>query len=250
MNQNFDRVFRGPCPLARLCAPAVTCRDSVASQLRLPAGFMAFCCAPGWISRSARTITASASCSAARRFPCASLAACMLCWRTRACGGIPVCTRGKRLVPPCLCCRPGRRVTLRMLEDDAHFVRSKKGPVPLRFKTGTSNGFRDAWTAGVVGPYVLVVWVGNFDNTPNPLLVGGDVAAPLFTDITQVGVRCRAVWMIPFPSLPVKARTLLPAKPCARRSDLDVSCAGTPSKRGIFPVVPHAIIGRILHHPH
>ena len=46
-------------------------------------------------------------------------------------------------------------VTLRMLEDDAHFVRSKEGPVPLRFKTGTSNGFRDAWTAGVVGPYVL-----------------------------------------------------------------------------------------------
>ena len=31
----------------------------------------------------------------------------------------------------------------------------------------------------MVGPYVLVVWVGNFDNTPNPLLVGGDVAAPL-----------------------------------------------------------------------
>lgn len=72
-----------------------------------------------------------------------------------------------------------------MLEDDAHFVRSKEGPVPLHFKTGTSNGFRDAWTAGVVGPYVLVVWVGNFDNTPNPLLVGGDVAAPLFTDIAQ-----------------------------------------------------------------
>lgn len=76
-------------------------------------------------------------------------------------------------------------VTLRMLEDDAHFVRSKQGPVPLRFKTGTSNGFRDAWTAGVAGPYVLVVWVGNFDNTPNPLLVGGDVAAPLFADIAQ-----------------------------------------------------------------
>ena len=23
--ENFDRVFRGPCPLMRLCAPAVTC---------------------------------------------------------------------------------------------------------------------------------------------------------------------------------------------------------------------------------
>ena len=57
--------------------------------------------------------------------------------------------------------------------------------MPLRFKTGTSNGFRDAWTAGVVGPYVLVVWAGNFDNRANPLLVGGEVAAPLFADIAQ-----------------------------------------------------------------
>ena len=76
-------------------------------------------------------------------------------------------------------------VALRMLEDDVLFVRSFSGPVPLRFKTGTSNGFRDAWTAGVAGPYVLVVWVGNFDNSSNPLLVGGEVAAPLFTDIAQ-----------------------------------------------------------------
>ena len=77
-------------------------------------------------------------------------------------------------------------VALRMLEDGVHFVRSGSGPVPLRFKTGTSNGFRDAWTAGVVGPYVLVVWAGNFDNTQNPLLVGGEVAAPLFTDISTL----------------------------------------------------------------
>ena len=90
-------------------------------------------------------------------------------------------------------------VTLRMLEDDAHFVRSKEGPVPLHFKTGTSNGFRDAWTAGVVGPYVLVVWVGNFDNTPNPLLVGGDVAAPLFTDIAQALASDAGPSMISFP---------------------------------------------------
>ncbi|HIU17717.1 MAG TPA: penicillin-binding protein 1C [Candidatus Avidesulfovibrio excrementigallinarum] len=76
-------------------------------------------------------------------------------------------------------------VTLRMLEDEAYTVRTRRGVIPLRAKTGTSNGFRDAWTAGVIGPYVLVVWTGNFDNTPNPLLVGGEVAAPLFRDIAQ-----------------------------------------------------------------
>jgi penicillin-binding protein 1C len=48
------------------------------------------------------------------------------------------------------------------------------------WKTGTSWGFRDAWTAGIVGPYVLVVWVGNFDGHGNPALVGVSAAAPLF----------------------------------------------------------------------
>ncbi len=48
------------------------------------------------------------------------------------------------------------------------------------WKTGTSWGFRDAWTAGIVGPYVIVVWVGNFDGYGNPAFVGVEAAAPLF----------------------------------------------------------------------
>lgn len=51
---------------------------------------------------------------------------------------------------------------------------------PIYWKTGTSWAFRDAWTAGSFGPYVLVVWVGNFDGTGNPAFVGVDAAAPLF----------------------------------------------------------------------
>ncbi len=54
--------------------------------------------------------------------------------------------------------------------------------VPLRLKTGTSNGLRDAWTCGVFGPYVLVVWLGNCDNSSNPLLVGALTALPLFRE--------------------------------------------------------------------
>ena len=56
-------------------------------------------------------------------------------------------------------------------------------PLPLAWKTGTSWGFRDAWTAGIYGPYVLVVWLGNFDNTPEPALIGIEAAAPLFFHI-------------------------------------------------------------------
>lgn len=51
--------------------------------------------------------------------------------------------------------------------------------LPVAWKTGTSSGFRDAWSVAVFGPYVLVVWIGNFDGTANPALIGAEVAAPL-----------------------------------------------------------------------
>src|SRR4029077_18534577 len=53
------------------------------------------------------------------------------------------------------------------------------------WKTGTSYGFRDAWTAGIVGPYVLVVWVGNFNGEGNPAFVGVTAAAPLFFSVVD-----------------------------------------------------------------
>ena len=55
----------------------------------------------------------------------------------------------------------------------------------VAWKTGTSWGFRDAWTAGVFGSSVLIVWVGNFDGTSNPALVGVQTAAPLFFNIVD-----------------------------------------------------------------
>jgi penicillin-binding protein 1C len=58
-------------------------------------------------------------------------------------------------------------------------------PLPLAWKTGTSWGFHDAWTAGIYGPYVLVVWLGNFDNRPEPALIGIEAAAPLFFRIVD-----------------------------------------------------------------
>ncbi|WP_306602856.1 penicillin-binding protein 1C [Azonexus sp.] len=55
----------------------------------------------------------------------------------------------------------------------------------VAWKTGTSWGFRDAWTAGVFGRHALVVWVGHFDGASNPGLTGIDVAAPLFLRIVD-----------------------------------------------------------------
>lgn len=55
--------------------------------------------------------------------------------------------------------------------------------LPVYWKTGTSWGFRDAWSIGIFGPYVLVVWEGNFDSKGNNVFVGADAAAPLFFNI-------------------------------------------------------------------
>lgn len=62
---------------------------------------------------------------------------------------------------------------------------AQPGGLPVYWKTGTSWGFRDAWTAGIVGPYVLVVWIGNFDGSGNPAFVGVEAAAPLFFHIVD-----------------------------------------------------------------
>lgn len=58
-------------------------------------------------------------------------------------------------------------------------------PYKVYWKTGTSFGYRDAWTAGIVGDYAVVVWLGNFDGEPNPALIGQEAAAPLFFKIVR-----------------------------------------------------------------
>ncbi|HUO05535.1 MAG TPA: penicillin-binding protein 1C [Candidatus Binataceae bacterium] len=55
----------------------------------------------------------------------------------------------------------------------------------IPWKTGTSFGFRDAWALGIAGPYVLGVWIGNFDGTPNPNFIGREAAGPLFFNIVD-----------------------------------------------------------------
>ena len=74
---------------------------------------------------------------------------------------------------------------------DLHFTSGLRRQ-PVAWKTGTSWGFRDAWSVGVVGPYVVAVWLGNFDGSGNPALVGLDMAAPLFFSIVD-GLRAASL---------------------------------------------------------
>jgi penicillin-binding protein 1C len=52
-------------------------------------------------------------------------------------------------------------------------------PRTVGFKTGTSYGFRDAWSVGFSNDYTVAVWVGRADGTPRPDHVGRDSAAPI-----------------------------------------------------------------------
>ena len=91
-----------------------------------------------------------------------------------------------------------RPTPVKLLSDEASFMtldmlRQHRRPgdtlaqapssLPVYWKTGTSWGFRDAWSVGIFGPYVLVVWEGNFDSKGNNVFVGADAAAPLFFNI-------------------------------------------------------------------
>jgi penicillin-binding protein 1C len=76
-------------------------------------------------------------------------------------------------------------ITLDMLRANQRPDTREAATPPVAWKTGTSWGFRDAWTAGVFGRYVLVVWIGNFDGSGNPAFVGIDAAAPLFFRIVD-----------------------------------------------------------------
>ena len=61
-----------------------------------------------------------------------------------------------------------------------------KGRPVMAFKTGTSYGFRDAVAAGVVGPYVIVVWTGRADGGARGGLTGRDAALPLLFDTADL----------------------------------------------------------------
>lgn len=85
---------------------------------------------------------------------------------------------GKRLLSP-----EASFLTRDILEQTAKPPGFESFSLPVSWKTGTSSGYRDAWTLGIVGPYVLGVWLGNFNNQGNPAFIGKNLAAPLFFEL-------------------------------------------------------------------
>ncbi|PWM65273.1 MAG: penicillin-binding protein 1C [Desulfovibrionaceae bacterium] len=138
-------------------------------------------------------------------------------------------------------------VTLDMLR-----APSPSGPTPFTacWKTGTSNGRRDAWTVGVIGPYVLAVWVGNFDGAANPGFTGAGAAAPLFFDIARALAAREA---LPDPLRNREGLNLVRIPVCAATGDLNTALCPEAGGRaetwfipGVSPIADSGILREIL----
>jgi len=67
-----------------------------------------------------------------------------------------------------------------------HAWKSFSSSNKIAWKTGTSFGFRDAWSVGVNKKYAVGVWCGNADGVGRPALLGIGVAAPILFDIFNI----------------------------------------------------------------
>ncbi len=112
-------------------------------------------------------------------------------------------------------------------------------PRQIAYKTGTSYGYRDAWSIGFDGRYVLGVWVGRADNSAVPGSTGGGTAAPiLFEAFARSGLK-----PVPFARPPAGAIALTGADlPQGLRRFI-------PRNAGLVPVKDAALAPEIVYPP-
>ncbi|MBL8589235.1 MAG: penicillin-binding protein 1A [Methylobacteriaceae bacterium] len=68
-------------------------------------------------------------------------------------------------------------------------------------KTGTTNGYKDAWFCGFTGNYTGCVWYGNDDDSPMNNMTGGTLPAQTWRDI--MAYAHQGVELRPLPGAPV-----------------------------------------------
>lgn len=67
----------------------------------------------------------------------------------------------------------------------------------IAFKTGTSYGLRDAWTAAYTPEHTVVVWFGDPAGFPHPLLTGLKIASSAAIEMIQAATKGKCKWYMP-----------------------------------------------------
>ena len=127
----------------------------------------------------------------------------------------PILTRGRQILVP-----EAAFLALEMINTprpEIGYV-AENNVAPVFWKTGTSQGYHDAWSIAVFNHYVLAVWIGNFDGKANPAFIGRAAAAPLLFQIIDA---LRASWPEPVePHRPPPNANLERVEFCAVSGDL------------------------------
>jgi penicillin-binding protein 1C len=111
-------------------------------------------------------------------------------------------------------------ITLDMLSHNSRPDTKRPAFPKVAWKTGTSWGFKDAWSVGIVGHYVLVVWVGNFDNHGNKAFTGVKAAGALFFAIIDSLRNQHLLEGLETDVLPAKPANVAQVTVCAASGDL------------------------------
>jgi penicillin-binding protein 1A len=135
-----------------------------------------------------------------------------------------------------------------MLDIMQAVVQSGSGKVaalgrPAAGKTGTSQGYRDAWFVGFTAELVTGVWVGNDDDTPMSRVTGGSLPTRLWKAFMSRALEGQPVRPLPVPGgyVPGQAPILVaqPAPP-PRASSGDPFTALIDNLIGSGPTAPAA----------
>jgi penicillin-binding protein 1A len=78
--------------------------------------------------------------------------------------------------------------------------RAQLDGIQVAGKTGTTNGYRDAWFVGYTGNFAGAVWMGNDDYTPTKRMTGGTIPALAWHNV--MAYAHQGVELRPLPGLP------------------------------------------------
>lgn len=108
-------------------------------------------------------------------------------------------------------------------------------PGRIAFKTGTSYGYRDAWSVGFDRRVTVAVWVGRPDGAPVPGLIGRSHAAPiLFDAFARIGAEYESA-AAPRDAILARTSALPPPLRALRHGASRQGVAGPGALRIAFP---------------